>query len=315
MSSLVTEESPTTPTNSTLLEYLNIPYHHNSSSESYHSFDLYVPQHPQSSKPLPPLICFVHGGAWRSEDKADHAILARRLASASSFPVAVPNYRLTRPNSPLLHPAHAEDILAFLNFILAWSDPASISDSTGTHSLHLASPCYDPSKLFLMGHSCSAHMLTSIFLQPSSSQEPCPSLTPSIQLISSVKAIIISEGIYDIDLLLKSFPSYKEWFIADTFTDLPSYSHFNTAEYDLPKDADHIKWFVVHSTGDTLVDIIQSEVITKHLEAIIDQSQGKCIDHDFITLKAEHNTILKEEYYPKMVVKFITAVLAQPTSL
>ena len=68
--------------------------------------------------------------------------------------VAVPNYRLTTPESGLQHPAHAEDLLAFLEFARAWAGPDGDA-------------AYDPARLYVVGHSCSAHMMASILLAPS----------------------------------------------------------------------------------------------------------------------------------------------------
>lgn len=154
-------------------EYLDIPYLTNPDGE-FHKFDLYVPELPSSdSTAPPPLLIFIHGGAWRSyvpssptkalplfdidihrEDKSEHALLARRIANLTSFPVAVPNYRLTTFSTlHIRHPAHAEDLHEFLKFILDWPGPEPPSK-------------YDPGRLYLMGHSCSTHMLMSIFLSP-----------------------------------------------------------------------------------------------------------------------------------------------------
>lgn len=40
-----------------------------------------------------PVLLFVHGGAWRTGDKAEHSWLAENLAK-QGFTVAVNNYRL-----------------------------------------------------------------------------------------------------------------------------------------------------------------------------------------------------------------------------
>lgn len=56
---------------------------------NYKQLDLYIP--PGANRQTP-LLVFIHGGAWRSEDKADHAVLAKGLANRG-FPVATTNYR------------------------------------------------------------------------------------------------------------------------------------------------------------------------------------------------------------------------------
>jgi acetyl esterase/lipase len=60
-----------------------------------------------------PLIVYIHGGAWRSGDKADVPILD--LLSAG-FPIASVNYRLT-PEAPF--PANIHDIKAAIRFLRA----------------------------------------------------------------------------------------------------------------------------------------------------------------------------------------------------
>ncbi|THH26949.1 hypothetical protein EUX98_g7238 [Antrodiella citrinella] len=277
----------------------DIPY---AAEDPLQSFDYYQPPdyHPA------PLLVFVHGGAWRSsvvlssssshhspffhsEDKADHAALARSLAAATHCPVAVPNYRLTSPATPHQHPVHARDILSFLHFLV-----------------HKYSP---PSAIYLIGHSCSAHMLASIFLAPS-----CPpdTLTPSPDLLRAVKGFVLSEGIYDVDLLLQSFPSYKQWFIAHTFGDRPSYPEVNVAAYALRPGGDHARWLVVHNKNDPLVDLVQSETFFAHLARLHAREDAKgVVTSDFTTLTPNgHNDIFKEDAYVDLVAQFVKAAQA-----
>lgn len=48
-----------------MLVFKNIPY--TSTPNVFNEFDLYTPQQqPADSPAAAPLICFVHGGAWRS---------------------------------------------------------------------------------------------------------------------------------------------------------------------------------------------------------------------------------------------------------
>lgn len=47
----------------------NIPYLPSSEFDIYHQFDLHLPTHDNNAtnQEPKPLICFVHGGAWRSK--------------------------------------------------------------------------------------------------------------------------------------------------------------------------------------------------------------------------------------------------------
>jgi acetyl esterase/lipase len=233
--------------------------------------------------------------AWLdSEDKTYYGLLARSLAAYTSFPVAVPNYRLTQPDNGLQHPAHAQDILQLLTFLLSWSGP-------GPQVI----PPYDPNRIFLMGHSCSAHMLACILLDSAE-----PALVPSAALLRAVRGVVFSEGIYDIDTLLKSFPTYSDWFIRETFGSLPTYDRYSTTRMALRDGAKHIRWMILHSKGDTLVDILQSKAIYDHLQSLYDgglQGGGQ-IAKNWEDLEDDHNAILQSEKYIQIVGDFISTI-------
>ncbi|KAJ3551995.1 hypothetical protein NM688_g4390 [Phlebia brevispora] len=257
-----------------LTEYLDISYSPTAPGP-LHEFDLYIPASTHTRRP--PLLCFVHGGAWRSEDKADHAELARRLAQLTSYPVAVPNYRLTKPETPLRHPAHTEDLLQFLNFILDWDGLQGLDGRP-----------YDPSRLYVFGHSCSAHMLTSILLIPPTGSASAASHPSRLPRVCS-----------------SPFPRYRDWFIAPTFGDLPSYEAFNTASYSLRESGEHIRWMLIHSKGDTLVDVAQTETILARLQDVLAGGKGPGSVQAHWELTSEHNDILKEGDYPRIVANFV----------
>ncbi|KAJ6455671.1 Alpha/Beta hydrolase protein [Mycena sanguinolenta] len=221
-------------------------------SNPLQSFDLYVPMPAQERSPM---IAFVHGGAWRGGDKAAHQDLARRLAAASNCPVLVPNYRLTPPvetqENQFRHPGHAEDILRFLEFLASGEIPQIKFNPRGRG-------------LYLLGHSAGAHILSSIFLDSSA---VTPTLTPSPAVLQATRGIAMTEGIYDLDVLLARFPSYREWFIAAAFGDRESYADASTTRFGVRREAD-LRWLVIHSKGDTLVDQPQSDAIYAHLRAL-----------------------------------------------
>ncbi|KAH8106718.1 Alpha/Beta hydrolase protein [Cristinia sonorae] len=262
------------------------------------SFALHLPPNPApaSSKPL---LCWVHGGAWRSESKDDHRQTAARIAHATNCAVALPDYRLSTQHNSLHHPAHAQDVLNFLHFILV---PANLP-------AHLAST-YDPSKIYLIGHSCSAHMLASIYLAPAPPLVPV--LAPSPALLRATKALLLTEGIYDLDLLLRSFPSYKPWFVANAFGDLPSYAHVNVATFTLRDLSHHLRWLIVHDQNDPLVDTVQSRSFHDHLAALysaISREENVRLDLDRLTVKG-HNEIFAEDAYIELVAQFVANKVA-----
>ena len=233
----------------------------------------------------------------KREDKKDHAALARSLAASTASPVIVPNYRLTAPDNELQHPAHAQDVLELLTSLLSWSGPRG----GACQSL----PCYDPNRMFLIGHSCGAHMLASILLDSSD-----PALVPPVELLRAVRGVVFAEGIYDIDALLMSFPTYRDWFIRDTFGDLPTYDRYSATKMTLREGTTHISWIIVHSGGDTLVDALQSQEMYHHLQSLHQggpQGTGQVLKN-WDDLKGDHSAILQSGKYIQIVRDFIHMV-------
>jgi len=224
------------------------------------------------------------------EDKSEHADLARKILNAAACPVAVPNYRLT-PNAnkdpAYRHPIHTDDLLHFLQFIIGWKDP----------------PClFDASKLVLLGHSCSAHMISSIVLD----SDHWPLLdSPPLRVLSAVKGIITSEGIFDIDDLLKSFPNYRDWFIEPTFGPLESYKKFSVVNLPPRHPSLSVRWLLLHSKGDTLVDIGQTMAMYKYLTKL----DSIHVELDTDSLVDEHNDILQADEYVEIIKKFVHPLL------
>ncbi|KAG5653963.1 hypothetical protein H0H81_008831 [Sphagnurus paluster] len=273
------------------MEFVDISYSAAARTDAQRQFDVYLPTDAVPSPP-PPLLVFIHGGAWRAEDKGDHKKLARGLAAATRYSVAVVNYRLTPRDPPgddhFQHPGHAEDLLDALLFLTTWQGPSAVG------------PVYNPAHLYLMGHSCSAHMLTSIFLDSSSIT---PSLTPTASLCDAVKAITLSEGIYDLELLLSDFPNYREWFIAPTFGRRGSYAPFSTTTF--PLIATHIKWLIIHSSGDTLINTSQSERMYHHLCVLNGNEAPTRVFRNINRLSGDHNDVLLGLDYVDIVKDFV----------
>lgn len=224
-----------------------------------------------------------------------HSALAEKLVHYTGFPVVVPNYRLTPREGPvddiLRHPTHAKDILDFLEYLLTWGSPHGLSLSSG------------PTQLFLMGHSCGAHMLSSIFLDSSA---VTPSLTPSPKLLGAVKGISPSQGIYDLELLINNFPSYLEWFVARAFGKQESYAPFSVTSY--PTRSRSINWLLVHSQGDTMIDLPQSEKMLEHLKAEYGPSAEEHIFYD-TSLTQDHFDVPASDELVNIMGEFIKRLL------
>lgn len=209
------------------------------------------------------------------------------MVKRTGFAVALPNYRLSprepSPGTELHHPAHSEDVLEALEALQKFELPVD-----GIRTL------YDASKIYLGGHSCGAHILSSIFLDSSA---VTPSLRPSDALLSSVQSITVSEGLYDLDLLLNNFPDYRG-FVSGAFGDLASFEQFSTTGYKEIKA--EIRWLVIHSKGDELVDLAQSRAFFDHLT-----SRGASVVGEFERLDGKHNEVFGQSEYAQIVSEFI----------
>ncbi|KAF8758413.1 alpha/beta hydrolase fold [Rhizoctonia solani] len=241
--------------------------------------DVYLP--PADVALGPVTVVWIHGGAWRrsylSEDKADYKALALKIVEKSNCPVVAVNYRLSPRKEAdglaVRHPRHTLDVLDALIFI----------QEHGSSQLGIPQSVLD--NIYLVGHSCGAHIIASIILDTESELYSIP--TPS-SLITSVKGVFISEGIYDIDLLLTKFPQYSD-FIENAFGKLSSY-----------KD------------GDRLVNEQQAEEMWDHLwELYDDKSAHQYIEADWERLKLDHNEMLGDDEYPSMVAQFIRETVAK----
>ncbi|QRW00150.1 alpha/beta hydrolase family protein [Ceratobasidium sp. AG-Ba] len=244
-------------------------------------------------------IVLVHGGAWRSGDKSNYEGLASRILQTSNCPVIAVNYRLSpRSEGPTVHhPAHVLDLLEALSFIRQHG------------SAQLGVPQSSLDNLYLLGHSCGAHMITSLVLEDPSGSNNI--VTPP-ELLANIKGLFLSEGIYDIDLLLKKFPSYSD-FIQGAFGKRESYKEVSPAHYQLRGDTP-IYWLVVHSKGDQLVNEEQAESLWDHLWELYDRRAHQYVEADWERLNGNHDEILENQEYADMVAQFVNETLAKGTA-
>ncbi|KIM24016.1 hypothetical protein M408DRAFT_76678 [Serendipita vermifera MAFF 305830] len=268
----------------------DIPY----GTDPKQTWDLY-PASPRVGKPAG-LIVFVHGGAWRSGDKLEHQELAKALVAATGLSVAVPNYRLSPRvvqdvsiQENVRHPTHAQDIALALSEI--------------RRSDYLP-PGTNGDQLLLIGHSCGAHMISSLLLVPPPVDGLALEGHLAQEVYESVKGVVLAEGIYDLDLLVGTFPDYRD-FIQGAFGTMSSYSPFSVNKYSAR--AASIQWLVVHSSGDTLVDMPQADAMFRHLQseyAILDPHSSR-IRKEFTLLVAEHDDVLSTPEFVTLVHSMI----------
>jgi len=251
------------------------------------------------------LLVFVHGGAWRSGDKSEYVNLSQQLASRSGCAVAAVNYRLSPGISPdpatgyfLHHPAHATDVLTALEYFVS-TDLDDIVHRPWKHT---------PSNIFLVGHSCGAHILTSLFLRDPNPTESSTA-TPSAALLAAVRGITIVAGIYDVDLLLKNFPSYSD-FIEGAFGARSSYAAVSNNRFGILEP--NINWLIVNSPGDELIDVAQADSMWDALSNMYTHiGKPENVEKDCITVTKGHFELLDSDEFINLVVDFVRRVLRQ----
>lgn len=112
--------------------------------------------YPLAGKPLPPLLVFIHGGAWVVGDKAIGTRNKPAFYHQLGFAFASVNYRLLpkfrSKESPALSPAdQANDVAFAIGFLR--SKAAQLG--------------FDPDRIVLMGHSAGAHLAALVSTNPS----------------------------------------------------------------------------------------------------------------------------------------------------
>lgn len=137
------------------------------------TLDIFPAEHPAGAAPAPVLV-FIHGGYWRSLDKADHAFLAPAFVKQGAC-VVVPNYALC--------PAVTiPDIALQMVKALAW-----------VHQ-HIAAFGGDPQRITVAGHSAGGHLAAMLLAGPGSAHQPDGSSV-------WVKNALSISGLYDLEPL------------------------------------------------------------------------------------------------------------------
>ena len=148
---------------------LDLAYGHGSGE----TLDIFPAECPPGGA-LAPVLVFIHGGYWRSLDKADHAFLAPAFVEQGTC-VVVPNYALC--------PAVTiPDIALQMVKALAWV------------YRHIAQYGGDPDRITVVGHSAGGHLAALLL----TCQWPThlPGLPPAL-----VKNALSISGLYDLEPL------------------------------------------------------------------------------------------------------------------
>jgi acetyl esterase/lipase len=99
-----------------------------------------------------PVAVWVHGGGYRTGDKANQMADKVRLAGEQGWVLVSVNYRLTDPGSPTaaVYPDHFTDVAAALGWV---------HESIGRYG-------GDPSRIAVLGHSAGADIVANVVTDP-----------------------------------------------------------------------------------------------------------------------------------------------------
>ncbi|CAJ0630431.1 8949_t:CDS:2 [Entrophospora sp. SA101] len=251
----------------------------------------------------PPVIIIIHGGAWRSGDKSELESFCEKLTKISNYVVVNVNYQLTIANiSPnIKHPIHIEDVAKAIYWVYQNSDKFG----------------YNHDRIYLIGQSCGAFIAThlallsekyfgNIFNQHQEERKEGKGEELN-KLIKSIVGVVCIEGIFDIPLLLKTWPKYIE-FIRLPFGEYElihqsaSPQHILSTNNDNDNNKSLPPHLIIHSLEDELVDLSQSKNYYKILK------DKKTIVKLETSLKGTHMGIMYTNQLVDKIWEFIISI-------
>jgi acetyl esterase/lipase len=152
-------------------EVLDVAYRDDAkASPVRHQLDLFLPR----GKKEYPVVVLVHGGVWMMGDNRCCGLYSTvgRLLASQGIGAVLPNYRL----SPgVRHPEHVRDLAR----AVAWTRK------------HIAEHGGNPERLYLLGHSAGAHLVSLLATDESY-------LTAEGLTSAAIKGVITASGVYRI---------------------------------------------------------------------------------------------------------------------
>ncbi|KAG5458045.1 MAG: Alpha/Beta hydrolase protein [Olpidium bornovanus] len=280
-------------------EVLDVPYGDDGGScgaANKQAVDFYFPEDPAGAGGSPPpVVVYVHGGAWRTGDRKAYRELANRLASEGSFLVAVVGYRLSSSEQPFLHPGPVVDTARAL---------ALVRDKAAEEG-------YDAGQIYLCGHSAGAQITGLLVLVDKYLGELCP--PGSRTLRDCVQGVVAVEGIFDIKRMLDAHPSYID-FVQTAFGPqdnseraLAVLRDASPQYHDVPTDCPNFPhYLVIHSAEDELLEIPPSQAFQEHLNS---GGAAACLE---LGLKGDHFGILHTDEFRRRLVQFVRETRGRP---
>ncbi len=170
-------------------EIYDIPYYEGADyDDSKHRLNLFIPNDVDN----PPMMLWIHGGAWAFGDRKDETELARKF-TGQGIAVAVVGYRLSpgtwkdpKRTQGIQHPEHIKDVAR----AFAW-----IYDKASKYG-------YDKHAIFVSGYSAGAHLSALLAMDPSY-------LAKEGRSIRDIKGAIPIAGAYDIEAYYDTHLKYN----------------------------------------------------------------------------------------------------------
>ncbi|OMH83230.1 Kynurenine formamidase [Zancudomyces culisetae] len=292
----------------------DIPYIEGSTDKEQ-TLDLYIPQQAFDQERLPPLFVYIHGGCWRSSDKSEYVYLGTTMAkfgqqacatgteksaTGGLVSICVINYRLTDRELPpsFKHPKHWLDCLSSIEFLV----------QNGTKY------GYDSSRIYLCGHSAGGHLTGLTALDPPQAWwESLDADGSDLPISKRIRGVIGLCGIYDHTSLVDRYPDYLEFTEMTFGTDrtkwnatAPMHAPFSQADCEVMNSLypptfrphgemmHHLKYWIIRSTKDELLDHQQSQDYFKHLQEL-KMENIRLVEEDYGTHfgALENDTLLK----------------------
>ncbi|KAI5452060.1 hypothetical protein NCC49_001001 [Naganishia albida] len=266
------------------------------------SADIYVP----TCAPHRPrdVVVFIHGGAWRTGDKSDHADIPTLLAhhhhargGTALLPlptIIVPNYRLSaHPDHPtraaVLHPTHIHDVARCLAYLVrdwrAWPEVRNV---------------------VLVGHSCGAHILSHLVC----GNIPAAAAAAVDELVGRTTALGFLDGIYSLRALIAEYPAYR-FFVEAAFGADPR-AIWEAGDVFVPGEEssssprrlpEHVQRIVVaHATEDELLTPAQGKLWLAYLRHV---GLGRVVEWDQTTLRGTHDGCLHNDSLAELLCKLL----------
>jgi acetyl esterase/lipase len=200
--------------------------------------DMYIPDNVQ--KPAP-LLVFIHGGGWRSGNRADYLVYLIEFAS-KGYITATVSYRLLADSC---YPACAEDI----------------SDAVNWFFKNCQNYGYDPDRIALIGGSAGAHLA---LLTAYGWKKPLSDTNGTGK--HRIKAVVDIYGPYDMTTEYARNHSLVTSFLGHSFEENPGiYREASPKEYLGTGDPPTL---ILHGTSDELVPVSQSDSLAARLGSL-----------------------------------------------